>query len=83
MTKQEYTLYNDWIMARERLRELEKMSDPWLSERVGKDGHVVATDINTRFLDPLDHLNLEVWEHNLVTDEIPENRFDFAHARTF
>ena len=53
----------------------------WLSERVGPTGRVVVTDINTRFLDPLQRPNLEVRRHNIVTDPLPEGAFDLIHAR--
>jgi ubiquinone/menaquinone biosynthesis C-methylase UbiE len=53
----------------------------WLSERVGRPGRVLVTDINTRFLDSLQHPNLEVRRHNIVTDPLPEGAFDLIHAR--
>src|SRR3974390_2892374 len=40
----------------------------WLSERVGPTGRVIATDVNTRFLDTLQRPNLEVRRHNIVAD---------------
>lgn len=43
----------------------------WLCKCVGPTGRVVATDINTRFLDALDYPNLEVLEHNVVADKFP------------
>src|SRR5215212_3622133 len=36
----------------------------WLAERVGEAGRVVATDINTRFLDSINLPNVEVRRHN-------------------
>jgi hypothetical protein len=42
---------------------------------------VVATDLDTRFLDALNRPNMEVWRHNILTDALPEARFDLAHAR--
>jgi SAM-dependent methyltransferase len=42
---------------------------------------VVVTDINTRFLDGLKGPNLEVLQHNVVTDPLPEMTFDLVHAR--
>lgn len=53
----------------------------WLSRRVGPNGHVLATDINTRFLDALDLPNLEVRRHDIVHDDLPEGEFDLVHAR--
>jgi SAM-dependent methyltransferase len=53
----------------------------WLSKRVGPAGRVFVTDINTRFLDWLKRPNLEVRQHNIVTDPLPEAAFDLIHAR--
>jgi SAM-dependent methyltransferase len=53
----------------------------WMSDRVGADGMVVATDINTRFLEGIRSPNLEVRLHNIVRDEIEENAFDIVHTR--
>lgn len=53
----------------------------WLGKRVGPTGRVVVTDINTRFLESLRRPNLEVRQHNIVTDPLPEAAFDLIHAR--
>jgi len=55
----------------------------WLSERVGPTGRVLATDIDTRFLEPLvaDHPNLEVRRHDIAVEDLPEGAFDLVHAR--
>jgi len=53
----------------------------WLCRRVGPAGRVVATDINTRFLDALDFGNLEVRVHNIVADELEQGAFDLVHTR--
>jgi SAM-dependent methyltransferase len=53
----------------------------WLCRRVGKDGHVVATDINTRFLEALDFENLTVRQHDIVSDDLEQGVFDLVHAR--
>jgi SAM-dependent methyltransferase len=53
----------------------------WLSRRVGPSGHVLATDINTRWLDALASPNLEVRRHDIVADALPERGFDLIHAR--
>jgi SAM-dependent methyltransferase len=53
----------------------------WLCRRVGPAGKVVATDIDTRFLDALVEPNLEVLRHDLTADELPEDTFDLIHAR--
>jgi SAM-dependent methyltransferase len=54
----------------------------WLSDLVGPTGHVVATDVDTRFLKPLaDRSNLEIRQHDLTADPLEEGTFDFVHAR--
>jgi len=53
----------------------------WLADRVGPTGHVLATDLDTRFLEPLKGPNLEVRRHNIGTDPLPEIPFDLIHTR--
>jgi SAM-dependent methyltransferase len=53
----------------------------WLAERVGSAGYVLATDVTTRYLDALDAPGLEVREHNILEDPLPEGEFDLVHAR--
>jgi len=53
----------------------------WLRDRVGAGGRVVATDLNTRFLDPLRAANLEVRRHDLREDALEVEAFDLVHAR--
>ncbi len=53
----------------------------WLSRRVGPGGHVLTTDLDTRFLDALHEPNLEVRRHNILTDPLPQHAFDLVHAR--
>jgi ubiquinone/menaquinone biosynthesis C-methylase UbiE len=53
----------------------------WLAERVGESGHVLATDLDTRFLEGHGRDNLEVRTHNIVTDPLEESAFDVIHAR--
>ncbi len=53
----------------------------WLCERVGADGHVVATDLETGFLNEIDAPNLEVRRHDIRTDELEKDAFDLVHAR--
>jgi SAM-dependent methyltransferase len=53
----------------------------WLSDLVGSTGGVVATDINTRFLDDIDAPNFEAQRHDILADPLPEGVFDFAHTR--
>jgi SAM-dependent methyltransferase len=53
----------------------------WLADQVGETGHVLATDLDTRFLDGHGLANLEVRTHNIVTDPLDEAVFDVIHAR--
>jgi SAM-dependent methyltransferase len=53
----------------------------WLCERVGLSGHVLATDIDTRFLERLDHSNLEVRRHDVLREPLPVAAFDLVHTR--
>jgi SAM-dependent methyltransferase len=53
----------------------------WLCKRVGPAGRVVATDINTRFLEALDFGNLELRVHNVAEDELEHEAFDLVHIR--
>jgi len=53
----------------------------WLAARVGPTGHVLATDLDPRFLDESKAPNLEVRRHNIVTESLPEATFDLIHAR--
>jgi SAM-dependent methyltransferase len=53
----------------------------WLAERVEPGGHVVATDIDTRFLESSVSPSLEVREHDLLGDPIASDAFDLVHAR--
>jgi 2-polyprenyl-3-methyl-5-hydroxy-6-metoxy-1,4-benzoquinol methylase len=53
----------------------------WLAEQVGPAGSVLATDIDTRFLDDLQMPNLEVRRHDIGTEPLSAASFDLAHAR--
>ena len=53
----------------------------WLADRVGETGHVVATDLDTRFLNGHGRANLEVRTHDIVADPLEEAAFDLIHAR--
>lgn len=53
----------------------------WLAAAVGPTGRVVATDIDTRFLDELGGPPLEVVRHDVTSDPIEEHAFDLVHAR--
>lgn len=53
----------------------------WMGERAGDRGRVVVTDINTRFLDGIAGPNIEVRQHDIVSDPLEEAAFDVAHTR--
>ena len=53
----------------------------WLCDRVGVDGEVVVTDVDTRFLDTLRHPALEVRRHDAGRDPLPDRPFDLIHTR--
>lgn len=53
----------------------------WLCERVGPAGRVVATDLDTRFLDVIEDPALEVRRHDVVSDSLEENAYDLIHTR--
>ena len=53
----------------------------WLCRRVEPAGCVVATDVNTRYLETLDFPQLETLKHDVVTDDLEESRFDLVHTR--
>jgi SAM-dependent methyltransferase len=53
----------------------------WLHDRVGPTGRVLATDLDTRFLETLDLPRLEVRRHDVVSDPLPEAAFDLVHTR--
>ena len=53
----------------------------WLSDRVGARGHVLTTDIDTRFLETIGRGNVEVRQHDIMNDALPESTFDIAYAR--
>jgi SAM-dependent methyltransferase len=53
----------------------------WLCDRVGPEGRVVATDLDTRFLDRIEAPNLEVRRHDIVEDELESGAYDLVHSR--
>jgi SAM-dependent methyltransferase len=54
----------------------------WLARMVAPSGHVVATDIDTRFLEDLRaEPGIEVRRHDITADDLPASAFDLAHAR--
>jgi SAM-dependent methyltransferase len=53
----------------------------WLCGEVCPGGEVVATDIDTRFLDTLNEANLRVLRHDITSDSLPAASFDLVHCR--
>jgi SAM-dependent methyltransferase len=53
----------------------------WLCKHVGPTGHVVATDLQTKFIEAINEPNLEVRKHDIAADDLEENFFDLAHTR--
>lgn len=53
----------------------------WLCERVAPAGRVIATDLDTRFLDAIPIPNLDVLRHDILQDDLPEDHFDLVHSR--
>lgn len=53
----------------------------WLADRVGSTGSVLATDVDPRFVERLEHPNLEVRCHDVAADPLPDAAFDLVHCR--
>lgn len=56
----------------------------WLARRVGAAGHVLVTDIDLRYLAPLEALkipNITVQRHDVERDPLPTDTFDLIHSR--
>ena len=53
----------------------------WLSDRVAGAGAVVATDLDTTVLRELSRPNLEIRDHDILEDDLPEAEFDLVHHR--
>src|SRR5436309_6670469 len=54
----------------------------WLADQVGPDGHVVATDIDPRFLRDLKAANVEVRRHDITREDVEADAFDLVHCRS-
>ena len=52
-----------------------------MSQRVGAQGHVVATDINTEWIAPQMPANVDMLCHDIGVDALPEAVFDVVHSR--
>src|ERR1700691_728715 len=53
----------------------------WLCGQVCPGGEVVATDIDTRFLESRSEANLRVVRHDITADNLPPAAFDLVHCR--
>lgn len=53
----------------------------WLAERVGPEGRVIASDIDTSWLGADLENGFEVLVHDVVDDPTPHDSFDLIHAR--
>jgi SAM-dependent methyltransferase len=52
-----------------------------LAERVGEKGAVLAVDLDIRLLEPLADGRIEVRQHDLLGEPLPDAAFDLVHAR--
>jgi SAM-dependent methyltransferase len=53
----------------------------WLASQVGHAGHVLAVDLDTRFVEPLASDVVQVRQDNLVTADLPVGEYDVVHSR--
>src|SRR5262249_37819277 len=53
----------------------------WLCHRVGTNGKVVATDLQTKFLETIEAPNLEVRRHDVTADDLERETFDLVSSR--
>lgn len=53
----------------------------WMADLVGPRGYVLATDIDTRWTQNDGPSQLEVRQHDVVTDPLAQGEFDLVHAR--
>lgn len=53
----------------------------WLCSRVGHSGKVLATDLDTHFLDRVTADNLKVLKHDILRDALPDDEFDLVQVR--
>ena len=52
-----------------------------LAGRVGASGSVIATDLDTKFLDDIELPNVSVRRHDILTDAVEDDSFDLVHTR--
>jgi len=53
----------------------------WLAQRLGPAGSLVATDLQTSFVEALGIPNIDVRVHDIVTDPLPAGAYDLIHSR--
>lgn len=53
----------------------------WMAERVGSSGHVVAADIDPRFLTAQDLPCLEIRAHDVLEGDFEPEHYDVVHCR--
>jgi len=53
----------------------------WMATKVGPKGHVVATDIDLRYIDNLHAPNLEVRALDILKDKLQAGKYDLVTAR--
>jgi SAM-dependent methyltransferase len=54
----------------------------WMADRVGPSGFVWATDLDVRWLETdLRHPNVRISRHDLMRDDVLEDRFEVVHER--
>jgi 2-polyprenyl-3-methyl-5-hydroxy-6-metoxy-1,4-benzoquinol methylase len=53
----------------------------WLCRAVGPTGRVAAVDLDTRFVEELEEVNVDIHRRDVVNDGLPEGTFDFIHTR--
>jgi 2-polyprenyl-3-methyl-5-hydroxy-6-metoxy-1,4-benzoquinol methylase len=53
----------------------------WLAATAGSTGRVVATDVDTQFLNDLRHPPVEVVRHDITGEPVEQDAFDLVHAR--
>jgi len=54
---------------------------PWLSDRVGREGSVLALDLNVRYIKDIQRPNLQILQDDLTRMDLGRERFDFIHER--
>jgi ubiquinone/menaquinone biosynthesis C-methylase UbiE len=53
----------------------------WLAERVGRSGHVVALDVDPKYLGELCVPNVEVRQGDITVDNLEAESYDLVHCR--